>query len=57
MPDKALVKLWPDGRRVVVRELTPTEARVTIGDEVTTLLIAEWRNLPLFEAHAPGRTP
>jgi hypothetical protein len=47
MADKSVVKLWPDGRAVVARELTSSEAMVTIGDEVTTLLIAEWHYLRL----------
>lgn len=48
MDDQFVVKLWWDGRAVVVKELTSTEAMVTIGDEITTLLIAEWRLLPLY---------
>jgi hypothetical protein len=47
MADKAFVKRWPDGREVVVTDLTATEARVRIGDEYRVLPIEDWRRLPL----------
>lgn len=47
MPDVAFIKKWPDGRSVVVRQLTDTEARVSIGDEYRVLGIEQWRALPL----------
>lgn len=48
MADKAFVKQWPDGKEVVVAQLTDTEARVRIGGEYRVLPIDLWRSLPLF---------
>jgi hypothetical protein len=47
--DKAFVKRWPDGRPVIVTQLTETEARVKIGDEYQILSIEQWRQLPLWK--------
>jgi hypothetical protein len=47
--DKAFVKRWPDGRPVIVTQLTETEARVKIGDEYQVLPIEQWRQLPLWK--------
>ncbi len=48
MVDKPVLKLRPDGPAVTAIHLSQTEAKVRIGEEDTTLLIAEWRNLPLY---------
>jgi hypothetical protein len=47
MADKAFTKRWPDGREVLVTQLTEMEARVRIGGEYRVLPIEEWRRLPL----------
>ena len=48
MADVAWVKRWPDGRQMVVTQLTDTEGHIRIGDKYKVMPIEQWRALPLY---------
>jgi len=54
MADPAFIKKAPDGRMVVVADLTATEARVRIGEEYRIMPIEVWRALPIWDGPLPA---